>query len=232
MTQPGCTSGCPPFRMCTSEPHTFARIIESTRPPAGGSGTSYSRAAVDPTASSTVFRPVTMHTHLIVWRRRALRCRPGRRHLRRYSNIFGTSRDMRIPAPIWPEHPNRPDKTPGKMNTCAASPLTLRRSEIYLPVRRGDRAPGVVTRRARSDRPSTTRQRKIPMATAPDMKVHILDTGTMEADRTWLLLAPHSVIKTREHKNDPRAWGQVPTHAVYIDHPDGKILWDTGVPRN
>lgn len=70
------------------------------------------------------------------------------------------------------------------------------------------------------------------MATAPDMKVHILDTGTMEADRTWLLLAPHTVIKTREHKNDPRAWGQVPTHAVYIDHPDGKILWDTGVPRN
>lgn len=67
---------------------------------------------------------------------------------------------------------------------------------------------------------------------APDMKVHILDTGTMESDRTWLLLAPNTVIKTKAEQHSPRAWGQVPTHAVLIDHPDGKILWDTGVPRN
>ena len=40
LVQPGCTSGCPPFRMCTSDPHTFARIIDSTSPPAGGPGTS------------------------------------------------------------------------------------------------------------------------------------------------------------------------------------------------
>ena len=40
------------------------------------------------------------------------------------------------------------------------------------------------------------------MAT-PDMKVHILESGTMEADRTWLLLAPHTVIKTRERRESP-----------------------------
>lgn len=65
-----------------------------------------------------------------------------------------------------------------------------------------------------------------------DMKLHVLETGTMEADLTWLLLKPGRVIKTRDDKDAPRAWGEVPTHAVLIDHPEGRILWDTGVPRN
>lgn len=65
-----------------------------------------------------------------------------------------------------------------------------------------------------------------------DIKLHILESGTMEADLTWLLLKPGRVIKTREHRHDERAWGQVPTHAVLIEHPEGRILWDTGVPRN
>ncbi|MFB9777415.1 MBL fold metallo-hydrolase [Brevibacterium otitidis] len=68
--------------------------------------------------------------------------------------------------------------------------------------------------------------------TVPEMKVHLLESGTMEADKTWLLLAPNTVIKKRKDRDDPIPWTQVPTHAVLIDHPEGRILWDTGVPRD
>jgi N-acyl homoserine lactone hydrolase len=65
-----------------------------------------------------------------------------------------------------------------------------------------------------------------------EMNVHVLETGTMEADLTWLLLKPGRVIKTVQNREEPRAWGHVPTHAVLIEHPEGRILWDTGVPRD
>lgn len=67
---------------------------------------------------------------------------------------------------------------------------------------------------------------------ANEMKVHLLETGTMEADLTWLLLKPGRVIQDVAHKDAPRQWGQVPTHAVLIEHPEGRVLWDTGVPRD
>lgn len=54
----------------------------------------------------------------------------------------------------------------------------------------------------------------------------------MEADLAWLLLKPGRVIKTRQDRYAPRAWTEVPTHAVLIEHPEGNILWDTGVPRD
>lgn len=65
-----------------------------------------------------------------------------------------------------------------------------------------------------------------------DMKVHVLSTGVMECDLTWLLLKGGGTIRDRNHKNDPVVWGDCPTHAVLIEHPDGRILWDTGVPRD
>lgn len=65
-----------------------------------------------------------------------------------------------------------------------------------------------------------------------EMKVHVLATGTMEADRTWLLLKPGTTIRDRHHKTDPGIWGDVPTRAVLIEHPEGRILWDTGIPRD
>jgi len=65
------------------------------------------------------------------------------------------------------------------------------------------------------------------------MKLHILSTGTIEADYTWLLLKPGRTIANRHNKALPREWGDVPTHAVLIEHPEaGRILWDTGVPRD
>lgn len=65
-----------------------------------------------------------------------------------------------------------------------------------------------------------------------DMRVHVLSTGVMETDLTWLLLKGGYTIRDRHHKQDPVVWGDCPTHAVLIEHPEGRILWDTGVPRD
>lgn len=67
--------------------------------------------------------------------------------------------------------------------------------------------------------------------TAP-IKVHLLKTGTMECDQTWLLLKPGQTITDRSTPAKPAVWTTCPTHAVLIDHPDGRILWDTGVPQD
>ncbi|UZG58898.1 N-acyl homoserine lactonase family protein [Rhodococcus opacus] len=76
------------------------------------------------------------------------------------------------------------------------------------------------------------RRHKVKEVAVVDMKVHVLSTGVMETDLTWLLLKGGRTIRDRNHKNDPVVWGECPTHAVLIDHPEGKILWDTGVPRD
>ena len=66
----------------------------------------------------------------------------------------------------------------------------------------------------------------------PDMKLHVLSTGVMECDHTWLLLKAGTTIRDRSRKNEPVPWFDCPTHAVLIEHPDGLVLWDTGVPRD
>ena len=54
-----------------------------------------------------------------------------------------------------------------------------------------------------------------------EMRVHVLSTGVMETDLTWLLLKGGHTIRDRHHKNDPVVWGDCPTHAVLIEHPEG-----------
>lgn len=64
------------------------------------------------------------------------------------------------------------------------------------------------------------------------MKLHILSTGVMECDHTWLLLKGGTTIRDRHHRREPAPWGECPTHAILIEHPEGNVLWDTGVPRD
>ena len=65
------------------------------------------------------------------------------------------------------------------------------------------------------------------------INLRVLSTGLVEADYTWLILKPGMTIADRHEKELPRTWGEVPTHAVLIEHPEaGRILWDTGVPRD
>lgn len=70
------------------------------------------------------------------------------------------------------------------------------------------------------------------MSDTDKIKVTILPSGTMHADLTWLLIdAGRMATSDNPHKS--RDWVEVPTHVVYIEHPDGKkLLWDAGVPRD
>jgi N-acyl homoserine lactone hydrolase len=62
--------------------------------------------------------------------------------------------------------------------------------------------------------------------------VSILPCGAMSTDITWLLLAPGRAMRTRQTKDQPAEWIDCPTHAVLVDTPDGRLLWDTSCPRD
>jgi N-acyl homoserine lactone hydrolase len=57
-------------------------------------------------------------------------------------------------------------------------------------------------------------------------KMYVLDTGTMFMDKGFMVSMhnPASVI----NPNPPADFIEFPVYAVLIDHPDGKILFDTG----
>ncbi|HEX7660922.1 MAG TPA: N-acyl homoserine lactonase family protein [Pseudonocardiaceae bacterium] len=62
------------------------------------------------------------------------------------------------------------------------------------------------------------------------MKIHTLSTGVMGAGLTWLLWNP------RPWPADP-VWDEYPvddecsTYVVLVEHPEGRVLWDSGTPR-
>ena len=57
-------------------------------------------------------------------------------------------------------------------------------------------------------------------------KVYVLDTGTMKMDKNYMISMhnPASVA----NPNPPAEFVEFPVYAVLIDHPEGKILFDTG----
>jgi glyoxylase-like metal-dependent hydrolase (beta-lactamase superfamily II) len=57
------------------------------------------------------------------------------------------------------------------------------------------------------------------------LRLYILDNGWLEGDSNWIVAM--SVFGTLENKNPPTKWISLPTYCVLIDHPDGKILYDT-----
>ena len=58
------------------------------------------------------------------------------------------------------------------------------------------------------------------------MKLYILDNGWLEGDSNWIVAM--SVYGTLEDKTPPVKWISIPVYCVLIDHPEGKILFDTG----
>jgi len=63
-------------------------------------------------------------------------------------------------------------------------------------------------------------------------KVHVLHCGNLSADLTWLVLKPGVTIAPRSQKDLPRPWVQIPTMAILVDHPDGRLLFDNSCPRD
>lgn len=57
-------------------------------------------------------------------------------------------------------------------------------------------------------------------------KLYVLDTGTMRLDKNFLV-AMHNPA-TIETPNAPAVFDEIPVYTVLIDHPKGKILFDTG----
>jgi N-acyl homoserine lactone hydrolase len=57
-------------------------------------------------------------------------------------------------------------------------------------------------------------------------KMYVLDTGTMKMDKGFMVAMhnPASVL----NPNPPADFVEFPVYAVLIDHPEGKILFDTG----
>lgn len=71
------------------------------------------------------------------------------------------------------------------------------------------------------------------MTDSDKLKVTILETGAMHADLTWLLIDPGRMLNRSGGIEKQRDWVELPTHVVYIEHPNGqKLLWDSGVPRD
>lgn len=67
---------------------------------------------------------------------------------------------------------------------------------------------------------------------AKGMRASVLPVGNLSADLSWLLLDPLKVMADRYHKDKPATWVDIPVHSVFIDHPEAKIIWDCGVPRD
>ncbi|TML95535.1 MAG: N-acyl homoserine lactonase family protein [Actinobacteria bacterium] len=68
------------------------------------------------------------------------------------------------------------------------------------------------------------------MATAT--KLSIIPCGAMRADLAWLLLKPGVTLHAVRDKDAAVVWSEVPTHAVLVETPEGKLLWDTSCPRD
>jgi N-acyl homoserine lactone hydrolase len=62
------------------------------------------------------------------------------------------------------------------------------------------------------------------------LKLFILDNGWLEGDSNWIVAM--SVVGTLENKTPHINWIKIPVYCVLIDHPDGKILYDTGCHPN
>lgn len=54
----------------------------------------------------------------------------------------------------------------------------------------------------------------------------------MSCDLTWLLLKAGRTIRPRSDKGRPVEWYSCTTHAVVVETPEGRLLWDTSCPRD
>ncbi|MDN4527142.1 AhlS family quorum-quenching N-acyl homoserine lactonase [Fictibacillus fluitans] len=59
----------------------------------------------------------------------------------------------------------------------------------------------------------------------PNPKLYVMDNGRMQMDKNWMI-AMHNPA-TADNPNAPAEFVEFPVYTVLIDHPEGKILFDT-----
>ncbi|MFF5138590.1 N-acyl homoserine lactonase family protein [Streptomyces sp. NPDC013157] len=65
-----------------------------------------------------------------------------------------------------------------------------------------------------------------------EIKLTVMPVGKFEASLSWLVFDPARVVGTRQEPHKAAPWVDVPVHSVLIQHPEGNLLWDTGLPRD
>lgn len=64
----------------------------------------------------------------------------------------------------------------------------------------------------------------------PNPKLYVMDNGRMRMDKNWMI-AMHNPA-TIDNPNAPAEFVEFPVYTVLIDHPEGKILFDTACNPN
>lgn len=64
----------------------------------------------------------------------------------------------------------------------------------------------------------------------PNPKLYVMDNGRMRMDKNWMI-AMHNPA-TIDNPNAPTEFVEFPVYTVLIDHPEGKILFDTACNPN
>ena len=65
----------------------------------------------------------------------------------------------------------------------------------------------------------------------PSIKVYVQHHGNMMCDYHWLIVSAGQ-LANKSNPTTPSTWGPCPTHTVVVDHPDGRLLFDTTCPRD
>lgn len=63
-------------------------------------------------------------------------------------------------------------------------------------------------------------------------RVSIIACGSMSVDITWLLLAPGRAMRSRYNRHEPAEWVHAASYCVLVETPEGRLLWDTSIPRD
>ncbi|WP_409300147.1 AhlS family quorum-quenching N-acyl homoserine lactonase [Peribacillus sp. SCS-155] len=64
----------------------------------------------------------------------------------------------------------------------------------------------------------------------PNPRLYVMDNGRMRMDKNWMI-AMHNPA-TADNPNAPAEFVEFPVYTVLIDHPEGKILFDTACNPN
>lgn len=62
------------------------------------------------------------------------------------------------------------------------------------------------------------------------MKLYVLDNGPMKMDKNLMIAG--SVVASASHPNKPNEYIEFPVYTVLIDHPEGRVLFDTACNPN